>query len=698
MLALASILSGALIGAWRVGEIEAAGFEGRPGSRISVSGALLEAPRRTSEGWKASIETGEGRLLVEASGSRPSSPGPGDWIEVKGVLRKPSPWLVSGLKSEGIDLSVAAREVRFGGAGRMGIEGVVDLIRSRAETALGYGIPAEQAALARGFVLGQDQSIGDDVIDRFRDSGLAHLLAVSGQNVMLLLLLAWVVFSLAGLPLRLRYPVLIGLVLLYVPLAGSGPSIQRAGVMGLAGLAAALAGRPLERVFPVALAAAATLVLDPFAAGDVGWQLSFAAVVGILALAKPMANRFSEVLGGTSDGVRTALSTGAAVTVAASLATLPLIGFHFGRLPVATVAANLLALPAVAPSMWLGMLSATVGQAAPWLALPLNLVNAVLLAFIGGIAEWLGGPDSVVEVGGNWWILLLLATFSVVAGLLMVKRPGIGLALVAISVVLPVADGLSVLRGELPDPPPGGISVDVLDVGQGDAILIRTQDHAPLLVDTGPPDGDVAGLLDAFGIERLGGLVLTHLDRDHIGGFDQVFEGLSVGTVMAERMTRQMRERSGFIGASVQGLGLGDRFRLGPAEVEVLWPPPQAGPDGSADRNARSLVLLVETAGRTVLLTGDAESELVQLDPGPVDILKVAHHGSEDTGLGDLLARTGPGLALISAGKGNSYGHPVDSTLAALESNGSKTYRTDLDGTISVLVGRSGEIEVETTD
>ncbi|MFM8889342.1 MAG: ComEC/Rec2 family competence protein [Solirubrobacterales bacterium] len=693
--AAAAAIAGLAIGSWRIEAIEGQALSGSPGEELSATCLLLEPPRRNADGWKAAVECPGGRLLVEAGGGLPEGPGPGDRVELVGELEEPPTWLSSGLRAEGIGLALAARRVRFGSADRGGFRGIVDSVRNRAQEALGFGIPAPQGALARGFVLGQDQAIEPQVTDRFRDSGLAHLLAVSGQNVMLLLLLAWVVLSVFGVPLRFRYPVLAGLVCLYVPLAGSGPSIQRAGVMGLAGLAAASVERPLDRVFPVVLAAALTLGLNPFSAGDVGWQLSFAAVVGILVLARPISDRILEFLGGRAGRFGEALSLGVSVTVAATLATLPLIGFHFGRLPLGTVAANLLALPAVAPSMWLGMLAATIGQLAPWLALPFNLANSVLLAFIGWVASLFGGAGQVLDTGGGPATLAGGALAAALLTFLVLRRPAWAFALIGLSLVLPVGGVLVGSKGALPPPPAGGIAVDTLDIGQGDAILIRTGSADPVLVDTGPPGGDVAGAIGESGGGRLGALVLTHLDRDHVGEFDRVLERFEVGSVLADQTTNAMRAAIRSEGAAFRRIGTGDLFRLGPAELEVLWPPPGTSTTVPGDRNARSVVLLIRIAGRTILLTGDAESELVPLDPGPLDVLKVAHHGSEDVGLPDFLASTGPAIALISAGEGNPYGHPVDSTTSALGEAGSSTYRTDRDGSISVLVEPSGRISVE---
>ena len=165
---------------------------------------------------------------------------------------------------------------------------MLDRMRERAQRAVVAGMSADQAALLRGMVLGEDERIDASTRDDWRDSGLAHLLAVSGQNVMLLAALALPLLMAARAGLRTRLIVLAVLIALYVPLAGAGPSLQRAGVMGLAGIAAMAASRPASRWYALILAATATLLWNPRVWADPGWQLSFAAVAGILTIGVPL--------------------------------------------------------------------------------------------------------------------------------------------------------------------------------------------------------------------------------------------------------------------------------------------------------------------------------------------------------------------------------------------------------------------------
>lgn len=276
------------------------------------------------------------------------------------------------LRRGGVAGELLLDDVRATGRRRGGVAGLLDGMRRRAEHAVAAGLPAREAALARGMVLGEDEQIDESTRQDWRDSGLAHLLAVSGQNVMLLVALALPLLALARVGPRARGAALLVLVALYVPLAGAGPSLQRAGVMGVAGIAAMTLSRPASRWYALLLAAVVTLALNPRAGGDPGWQLSFVAVAGILAVGRPLAAALTRAGGELLREPRSAaahalvrgLAEAVAITVAATVATAPLVAFHFGAVPLAGLAANLLALPAVAPAMWLGMLKAALGIAA----------------------------------------------------------------------------------------------------------------------------------------------------------------------------------------------------------------------------------------------------------------------------------------------------------------------------------------------
>lgn len=559
-------------------------------------------------------------------------------------------------------------------------------IRERASEGLGRGAPAREAALARGFVLGEDEGIDARTEEDFRRSGLSHLLAVSGQNITLLALLAMPLLGAVGIPLRERLLWILALIAVYVPVAGAGPSIQRAAVMGAVGVLATLGGRRGSKLYALALAALVTLAIDPGIGADVGWQLSFAAVFGILLLASSLRGALEGRLG--KGPWHRALAEGVAVTVAATLATAPLIAFHFERISTTTLLANVLALPAVAPAMWLGMCGAGLAQLPGVPLEPLNGLNALLLAYIAQVAVWCAAPrwaELEVHLGG---LGLLLAYVALAIGVLVCwkwPRQVAVLGAICLAVAVPLPSGGGAEAG-----PPRGLRVEVLDVGQGDAILFRPAGAPAVLIDGGPPGEGLERQLEAAGVESLGAVIATHDQSDHVGGIEELLGAMPVERLVYARLGRELVAQAAAVGARPVRVAAGRELRSGRLRLRVLWPPTELLAETAPLADPNQLALVIEARWRdfTMLLTADAEAESVPIEPGPVDVLKVAHHGSEDTGLGALLDQTRPQLAVISVGSDNPYGHPAPPTLATLEHHRVPTLRTDEDGTVAIDVKR----------
>jgi competence protein ComEC len=230
----------------------------------------------------------------------------------------------------------------------------------------------------------------------------------------------------------------------------------------------------------------------------------------------------------------------------------------------------------------------------------------------------------------------------------------------------------------------------VLDVGQGDAILLEPAGAPAVLVDGGPPGDGLAGKLADVGVDALGAAVITHDQSDHAAGVEELLGRFPVARLLYARLRRGALTDARAAGVATVRVAAGREVRSGQLRLDVLWPPPEllAQPLSGTDPNQLALVILARWRGFRMLLTADAEGESVPLDPGPVDVLKVAHHGSDDAGLGALLDRTRPRLAVISVGSGNPYGHPTAATLATLAAHGVRTLRTDLDGDVSIDVRR----------
>ena len=700
LLATAAATAGLGIGGLRLHAIDAGALDLAPGTHVTIDGFVAAVPRRADGEVKVRVDTPEGRLLLQA-------PEPvadldvGAAVEATGTISEPSPFERSYLARYGIKQVLQAREIETRPQRRGGLAGLLDRVRSRAQDALSAGTPPASAALLRGFVLGQDDRIDATTVDEFKRSGLAHLLAVSGQNVVLLAVLAAALLSLTGGSIRARLLAIAGLIGVYVLVTGAGPSIQRAGVMGAAGVAAALAGRPRSRWYVLLLAAGVTLALNPRAAGDIGWQLSFAAVVGILLFCAP----FARLIAGPCPGRgRRALAEAAALTISATVATAPLISLHFGVVSLVSLPANLAAVIAEAPVMWLGMLAAALGQLSWFPVEPIAWLAGLLAAYIAQIAAWFASPSwAQVPVGGIDGIGALAASYAVLGACTFValrwsaRRRGLAggrrrramLVIPAGAAIVAIGAALSATHSTAVHAP--GLRVSVLDVGQGDAILLEPGDGAPVLVDAGPVEANVAAQLKDHGVDRLAAVFVTHTDADHDGGAAGVLRGLDVDHLLYARAGggTLAAAHDGAVDAERVAAGFG--LRSGGLRLSVLWPPRELlrDPPAGSEPNALSLVLLARWHRFEMLLAGDAEAELAPVHPGDVDVLKVAHHGSADAGLPGLLAETMPELAIISVGADNPYGHPAGATLDALDGAGAPVARTDLGGEVTIGASRN---------
>jgi competence protein ComEC len=719
---VAVVVLATAVGAVRLDRIDAPGERLRDGQPLAGTAHLIERPRPGPFGASAEVELTSGagrgtRLLARLPRGEDlvADAAPGTELKLSGRFGQPEAGeeafdFAAYLKRRGIAGEFELDDVTLTGGRRGGLRGAIDGVRERALAGIGFGLPPALGALGQGMVLGADQDVPDAVRDDFRDAGLSHVLAASGTNVMLLVALAIPLLAFAGLSYSARIPVLIGLIALYVPLAGGGPSIQRAGMMGAAGLLAIVLSRPASRWYALFLAACTTLALNPRVWADPGWQLSFAAVIGILLLAPGIGRRLSALPSALADGI--------ALTVAATVATAPLVAHHFGTVSLASLPANVIALPLIAPIMWLGMLRGLLGQVGGPLA-PVNdllgiLIAPLLVGFQRLAALFADAPGSTVAVplDGPLDVVLAYAVLGLV-GLAarraanrldtrastavaqlrrLPRRSRLALSGAAVSlVVLALAQGLTPAR------PPATLTVTFLDVGQGDATLVQHPDGSAVLFDGGPPEGGVARLLRRGGVQRLSAVVMTHASRDHHGGLAEVVERFPIDLLVDGGDGTRDRDFRAIVAAAaarrVQRVAAVAPLTLnaGSLRINVLSPSPRAPGPPPEDPNPRAVVAVVSSDGFDLLLSGDAESEaLLPLALPDVDAMKLPHHGSADPGLPEVLERLRPELASIPVGK-NSYGHPAPSTLAALRAADVPTWRNDHHGTIRLSVDHGAQ-------
>ncbi|ARE79130.1 hypothetical protein B6R96_23565 [Streptomyces sp. Sge12] len=564
------------------------------------------------------------------------------------------------------------------------------------------GLAPDAAALLPGLVVGDTSRVPPDLHEAFRATDLLHLLAVSGSN------LTVVLFLLIGPPARaqqaerrglaprlglsLRVTALCGaaLTMAFVVVCRPEPSVLRAAACGAVTLLAIATGRR-RSLIPALGAAVLLLVLhDPWLARSHGFLLSVLATGALLTLAP----RWSAALRRRGAGPRLAEALGAAA--AAQAVCAPVVAVLAARVSLVAVPCNLLAELAAGPATVLGF--AALAAAPVWMpaAEVLARCAAVPAGWIAGVAR-AGARFPGAELswpGGLAGGALLAAVTLVVVALAGARFRGRGWLCSALAVLLLLA----VLRPPqltrtLTGWPPPDWSYVQCAVGQGDAAVLAVGPGEALVVDAGPEPGPVDACLRTLGVRRVPLLLLTHFHADHVGGLSGVLRDRSVGVIQATALEEPpgqaefVRRTATAAGVPIVRAVQGERRRAGAFEWQVLWPPP-AGPPPEGPNDA-SVALLVRGAGLTLLLLGDleppAQQGLLRAHPhlGPVDVLKVAHHGSAHQDP-ELYARVRPRLALVPVGVGNRYGHPAPGTLARLREMGATVLRTDIDGSIAV--------------
>lgn len=559
-----------------------------------------------------------------------------------------------------------------------------DRVRAGIRAAVADQPPAPRA-LVPALVDGDDEQLDPGLVEDFRTTGLTHLTAVSGTN--LTLLLGFLLLVARGLGVRARGFLVVGAlgVAGFVLLARTEPSVLRAAVMGSVALVGMGFGRSTgARTLGVAVTV--LLLADPWLSASAGFVLSVCATAGILFLAPGWRDRLSGWLPRW-------LAESVSVPLAAQLACTPMVAAISGQVSLVAVLTNMLVAVVVAPVTVCGLLG---GLVACWwdrggglVALP----GAWGARWIVRVAEWGADlPIPAFEVGTAGWTLAMLTAACVVTAL------GLGSVLARRGLTLVMTLLLAgVMLVPLPRwgwPPPGWVAV-MCDVGQGDALVIRTGRAEAMMVDTGPDPRTTDRCLRRLGIERLTVVVLTHFHADHVGGLAGALQGRAVAAIELSPYDEPAPGPARALGAAraagipVRAVEVGSVHARGPVTWQVLAPvePPPVTSDSPP--NDASVVLLVRSRGIDLLLLGDeqdvSQRVLARTYPGlRADVLKVAHHGSANQD-GELIGSLGARVALVSVGADNGYGHPAPSLRRLLAESGMRVARTDRDGDIAVI-------------
>lgn len=551
--------------------------------------------------------------------------------------------------------------------------------------------------LALALLTGSRDRLSEQETEAFSRAGIAHIMAVSGLHIGFILTPFWWLLRWSR---RWRYgPVclLLGLVpvlILYCGIVSFSPSVCRASLMGWFWMMSGVVKRQADSANLMACSALILLFMDTRQLFEPGFQLSYGAVFILLlslpAIRRALPERFRSGWAGTA-------ATLVILTITVQVGLGPLVVWYFGEISLAGPAANLVTVPLLTVALPYSLILLTLPGGADGLARWLNEPNERMMEWIWMVAETVGRSDMAwisVTIDSIWPFLFWIGGLFWVSvwDRARLRSFGTGI-LVSLTVVWM---GFRVAEARQPSK----LAMTVLDVGQGDAIHIKTPNNQQILVDTGrwSPFGDtgertLVPYFRAKGIERLDALILTHPHADHIGGTLSLLKELSVKNIywsglsynsdIAESVMEQIIERD----VGHRTVSSGDRIDLDPS-VRMYVLGPEGGEAGSSP-NDRSVVLKLVHHRVSILLAGDAEAEQERLLVDRYgrflrsDLLKVGHHGSRTSSTTSFLRMVQPEKSVVSVGFYNRFGHPHREAVHRLNLNAGAVYYTGVSGALS---------------
>lgn len=640
----------------------------------------------------------------------------GDEVEVLGALETPPTFVDFSyqdyLAHRGIHSLVQYAHVSVIGHDKGNpLVATIYHLRDYAQETIAMMLPEPEASLLSGILLGLDKGIPASLKDAFRATGTSHIIAISGFN---LTLIAGFLALTTRNSIGQRYVPHISVtgIVLYTLLVGADPPVIRAAIMAILVVIAAYTGRWTEALTSLAVAAFLMTLWNPYNLWDVGFQLSFAATIGILIFHPPLQSAVLRVLDrlptkGLTKTLGRLLDDAIVVTFAAQITTWPIIAHNFHHFSVVSPLTNALILPVQSALMicggvatLLGMIFLPAGQILAWVAW---LFLAYTTWVVGGFARVPGATIEGVQMPSAFFtayytLLIIIAlrdkvNFPTLRVFLIRNLRG-RILLVGLTVVL-ILTWLAVFS--LPD---GKLHVVFLDVGQGDAIFIQTPSGRQMMIDGGPaPSLVLAGLGKhmPFWDRHIDLLVLTHPDEDHLAGLVSILERYNVGVVLdtpsphqspsCARWQELLAQKQTQVVMAERGM----KIDLGDGAIaEVLNPPRPIITGTLSDDNNNSIVLRLTYEQTSFLFSGDVEQEaegrlLTEGGALSAAILKVSHHGAATATSEAFLRAVQPEVAVISVGAGNTFGHPSSKTLQRLRAEVSEVLRTDERGTVEIV-------------
>lgn len=623
--------------------------------------------------------------LAEEEGLRP-----GNRYKVYGTLRLPTPSRNPGefnekefFKSEGYSFKFYADRIEFIEIKWKILNGLYRIKASLSNT-FDLMLPQEESAVIKTMLMGSSYEIGREYYDIFRELGIVHVLAISGLHITLIFYSCFFVLKKFGFRDSYGYTITLVFIFFYGAMTGFSVSTIRAFIMFTVIVMGNLLGRRGDIYTSLAVAAYCMLIINPFSLYQIGFQLSFIALLGIL-LSSQVFTKYVK----TSSQLLSLCSA----SLGAFLLTWPIITYHFYYVSFYGLFMNLLIIPIMGVLIIMSFIAGCIGII--WLDLGTFLIGGVyyIIKFIGAVGIYLARLPFGYVLLGQPNIIMLFVYYALLAFILvsLLKKNYNKYAHIGALVCLIVGISLLVM--------PRRHQVTFLDVDQGDSAVVRTAGGNTFIIDGGKEKGGevLKSYLEYKGISKIDGILVSHSDQDHIGGIitllpeiqlDYLF--LAKHSIQENQLLKNLIAEAKANQVTIVYMEDGDELKSKGMYIEVLAPKPTRI---YPSNNDSSMVLSVKLDATSMLFTGDIEQygeEMLMIDElGMYDILKVAHHGSNSSSDQEFIEKVTPLIGIISCGQQNVYGHPHKDVVKRLEKEGVVLYNTSTDG--AILMEINGE-------
>lgn len=559
-------------------------------------------------------------------------------------------------------------------------------------------LPKEHVGILEGMIIGDTSYVSDEVKNNFRDSGISHLLAVSGSNVAYILILCKFAFEkIFGRNVSNFLTILF--IVLFSMLSGMSASVVRAAIMAIVIILSEFLIQKPNTYASISFSALLILLYNPITIYDVGFVLSFSGTIGIVIFNKKISELLESKIKIDKDKIigkiiAVFIET-LSVTLSAQIAVTPITLYYFNTFSCVSILANLIIVPATGSITIVGIIMYVTSLVCVPIAKVISYFIYSIISFVIFVASLFAQIPGSSILLPTPSIIIILMYYIIVYNLFFAKNKKVYVVLLAIISVIIIMKFI----------PNKYINVNMIDVGQGDAVYVETAKGKTVLVDSGGTEGsdyDIGeNILVPYILDRgkvcIDYAFLSHMHEDHIEGIYAVIQKLKLKNLVIGKqetdneLYSKVVELANKYNVNIIEVKQGDELIIDGVIFDVI-----SAKENDKNVNNMSLILRMTYGEVSMLFTGDAEKELEENINVKTNILKVSHHGSKTSSTEEFLKKNMPQVALISVGENNSYGHPNEEVLERLKKINAYIYRTDLNGEIYMRLYKNGKIRINT--